>query len=232
MSGIHVARNWSAAVSPPACPPVLFVPAQVPSCPSLQRFGVMKANRGVVFSRRRSTARCPLADGRPFVPSVPSGTTFASHSAVSSMMEWNQTKGLCLDVYWSTAVATSAVSVAPMAGCAQSVPRSGPPRRRLARPCPPCPGHSPSTTPHGSWDWAGIGIELVGDGLTARVDTAFAVDLPRVESLIGVGRAGLDAGIGEPVVGSSRPGCPPWRLPGDRGDVVVEAVVPYRVVIL
>ena len=32
------------------------------------------------------------------------------------MMEWNQTKGLCLVVYWSAAVATSAVSVAPMAG--------------------------------------------------------------------------------------------------------------------
>ena len=41
------------------------------------------------------------------------------------MMEWNQTKGLCLVVYWSAAVATSAVSVAPMAGWAQSVPPVG-----------------------------------------------------------------------------------------------------------
>ena len=59
----------------------------------------MKAKRGVVFSLRRSWARCPLASGLPFGPNVPSGTTLASHSAVLSMIEWNHTKGLCLEVY-------------------------------------------------------------------------------------------------------------------------------------
>ncbi len=61
----------------------------------------------------------------PLAPSVPRGTTLASHSAVLSMTEWNQTKGLCRVVYWSGGVATSAVSVAPMAGWAQSVPPRG-----------------------------------------------------------------------------------------------------------
>jgi hypothetical protein len=34
-----------------------------------------------------------VGDGLPFDPKVPSGTTLASHSAASSMMDWNQTKG-------------------------------------------------------------------------------------------------------------------------------------------
>ena len=114
--GIQARRNSSAPVSPPACPPVLLGPAQVPSWPSLHRLGVMKPKLGVVFSLLRSSARCPFGDGVPEGPSVPSGTTLASHSAVLSMTEWNQTKGLCRVVYWSAGVATSAVSVAPMAG--------------------------------------------------------------------------------------------------------------------
>ena len=95
MSGIQAWRNWSAPVSPPTWPPVLFGPAQVPSWPSLQRLGVMKPKRGVVLSLRRSWARCPTARACRWRPSVPSGTTLALHSAVLSMTEWNQTNGLC-----------------------------------------------------------------------------------------------------------------------------------------
>ncbi len=85
----------------------------------------MKPKRGVVFRLLRSWARCPLAEGAPLAPSEPSGTTLASHRAVLSMMEWNQTKGLWRVVYWSVGVATSAVSVAPIAGWPQSVPPLG-----------------------------------------------------------------------------------------------------------
>ena len=125
MRGIQARRNSSAPTSPPTWVPTLLVPAQVPSWPSLHRLGVMKAKRGVVRSLRRSVARCPVGNGLPSVPRVPRGTTLASHSAVSSMMEWNQTKGLWRVVYWSAAVANSAVSVAPRAGWAQSVPPVG-----------------------------------------------------------------------------------------------------------
>src|SRR5580704_18832509 len=101
MRGIHTRRYSSAPASPPTCPPVLFGPAQVPSCPSLHKLGVMNPKRGVVFSLRRSCARWPVGEGEPFAPRVPSGTTLALHSAVLSMIEWNQTKGLCRVVYWS-----------------------------------------------------------------------------------------------------------------------------------
>ena len=82
----------------------------------------MKPNRGVVLSLWRSFARWPVGEGSPLLPNVPSGTTLALHSAVLSITEWNQTNGLCRVVYWSAGVATSAVSVAPTAGCPQSVP--------------------------------------------------------------------------------------------------------------
>ena len=112
-------------VRPPAWPPALFSPAQVPSWPSSHRLGVMKPKRGVVLSLRRSWARWPVGDGVPLGPRVPRGTTLASHSAVLSITEWNHTNGLCRVVYWSAGVATSAVSVAPIAGCPQSVPPVG-----------------------------------------------------------------------------------------------------------
>ena len=76
----------------------------------------MNPKRGVVFWLWRSSARWPVGAGAPFGPRGPSGTTLASHSAVLSMMEWNQTKGLWRVVYWSSGVATSAVSVAPTTG--------------------------------------------------------------------------------------------------------------------
>ena len=85
----------------------------------------------------------------------------------------------------------------------------------------------------GLWIGRVLGVELVGDGLhRARVDAPLPVDLARIDGLIGVGRAGLDGGVGEPVVGTVGLGVLGRRLARDLGDVVVEAVVPDGVVIL
>ena len=61
------------------------------SWPSEHRSGTMKLRLGVVDTCFRSVARPVVPDGAddgraPDV--VPSGTTRASHSAVSSMIEW------------------------------------------------------------------------------------------------------------------------------------------------
>src|SRR5580704_48197 len=125
MEGIQAWRNWSAAVRPPTWPPVLLGPAQVASCPSLQRLGVMKPKRGVVLSLFRSWARCPDGDGVPLADRVPSGTTLAPHSPVLSMTEWNQMNGLCRAAYWSVAVAAFVPLEEPIAGWAQSVSAIG-----------------------------------------------------------------------------------------------------------
>ena len=78
-----------------------------------------------------------------------------------------------------------------------------------------------------------FGIELRGDGLhRGRVDAALAVDLAGVGGLVGVGCAGDDVGEGKTVVGAVGLGVHRWRLTGDLGNVVVEAVVPGGVVIL
>src|SRR5262249_3027146 len=57
ISGIQCLSQRSAPTSPPTWPPSVFVPAQVASCPSLQRFGVMNENAGVVTSFAKSCAR-------------------------------------------------------------------------------------------------------------------------------------------------------------------------------
>src|SRR3954471_568201 len=46
--GTHTDRKWSMETSPPALLPVASGPAQLVSCPSLHRLGVMNVNRGVV----------------------------------------------------------------------------------------------------------------------------------------------------------------------------------------
>ena len=94
----------------------------------------MNPNLGVVASLERSLAKWPVNVSGSCVPlnvlgvptaTVPSGTTLALHSAVLSMMEWKYMNGLCRVAYWSAASATTAWSVPPTVGCAQSVPPSG-----------------------------------------------------------------------------------------------------------
>ena len=57
------------------------------------------------------------------------------------------------------------------------------------------------------------------------------LDLPRVEGLIGVGCARCEIGEGEAVVGAISLGVLGRRLPGDLGDVIVEAAVADSVVL-
>ena len=184
MSGIQALQELVGPVRPPTLPPVLLGPAQVASCPSLHRLGVMKPKRGVVVSLRRSWARWPLGDGVPFEPSVPSGTTLASHSAVLSMTEWNQTKGLCRVVYWSCGggnlgrVGRSDRRV----GAVGPADGSGVPPSRAG--CCPCPARTPARTPTCVALFGGyLRVELGGDRRhRSRVHAALAVHLPRVDA--------------------------------------------------
>ena len=74
-------------------PPAAEGDAQVSSCPSLHRLGLMVAKAGVVASLARSSTRLPRAPAR--LVQRPSPTTLARHSAAWSMTERNQTKPLC-----------------------------------------------------------------------------------------------------------------------------------------
>ena len=139
-SGTQWARNSSAPCSPRrrAVCPIVFGPAHALSCPSSHRLGVIQPNFGVVQVPRSLTGAGNVSGSR--VPSNrlgvptatrPSGTTLASHSAVSSMIEWKYMKPLCLVAYWSAGsvpVADEAAFVlsGPLSGgCPQSRPPSG-----------------------------------------------------------------------------------------------------------
>jgi len=161
----------------------------------------VRRDEGEAWGARRLgevDARCPRAR-RAVGAEVPRGTTLALHSAAWSMIEWKYTKGLCRVVYWSLAVATSAVSGAPTLGWAQSVPPlgSGVPPSRVGR-CP-CPGRTHATRPRGSsgsaGTWRRAGWRWWPPG---GVDAARAVDLAWVCRLVGIGVPG-DVGVDEAV---------------------------------
>src|SRR5262249_41387998 len=83
-------------------PALGVVPAQVASCPSLQRFGVMNENSGVVACFEKSSARCPAnVSGAPFAPTVtvPSGTTCSAQRATPSITECMYRKPTCRVAY-------------------------------------------------------------------------------------------------------------------------------------
>ena len=109
----------------PGARPVVAVVAQVGGDEAEARRGALAVQVVGQVARWRTGCR--------WRPACPSGTTLALHSAVLSITEWNQTKGLCRVVYWSAGVATSAVSVAPMAGWPQSVPPRRVGRAAVAR---------------------------------------------------------------------------------------------------
>ena len=62
ISGIHALRNSSAPMRPP-CWLMLLAPAHGLSWPSLQRFGVMKPKRGVVFRLLQVLGQVPSGGG-------------------------------------------------------------------------------------------------------------------------------------------------------------------------
>ena len=114
-----------------------------------------EARRGALAAAGRGPGG-PRATACRWRPGCPSGTTLASHSAVLSMTEWNQTKGLCRVVYWSAArrhlggVGGADGRVA-RSRCRRSDRRS----RRRARACCPCPARRRATPRRGSCGWAG-----------------------------------------------------------------------------
>src|SRR6185503_10904886 len=87
MRGTHWRSHASALTRPPGSP---FL--QPVSCPSWQRFGVMKLKFAVLFGLARSAG------------SRVSGTSLAAQDGVS-MIEWKYTNGLWRAAYWSVAVA-------------------------------------------------------------------------------------------------------------------------------
>ena len=165
----------------------------------------MKPKRGVVLRLLQVTGQVSAGRrGCRWRPSGPSGTTLASHSAVLSMMEWNQTKGS-----WRRRVLVGRRRHFGRVGGADSrVAAVGAPARVR------CAAVTRRRVPHvllvgaPGRDVGGLvrrilGVELVGDRLhRGRVDAALTVHLARVQRLVGVGRPRLDVGEGEAVVGA------------------------------
>ena len=91
--GAGQAAHVAAGAVRPGAGAVVAVVAQV-------RRDEAEARRGLLAAQVAGPGG-PSARACRWCPSVPSGTTLASHSAVLSMTEWNQTNGLCRVVYWS-----------------------------------------------------------------------------------------------------------------------------------
>ena len=217
MRGIQARRKPSAAVRPPAWPPALFGPAQVPSWPSLHRLGVMNPKRGVVLlaaevlrqvagGRRGAVGtqgpewdHVGVALGRVVDHRVePHERVVPSRVLVGRRRHLGRVGGADRRV--------SAVRSAAGIGCSAvtggrvaHVLLVGAPGRDVGRRVRRV-----------------LRVELGGDGRHARrVDATLAVDLPGVGGLVGIGRAGRDVRRSRSRRPHSRPGCPRWA-PGRR----------------